>query len=143
MNRSRGSDLRCPDCGVGVLGNIAYHQDPGVPSGIKQAPESREVLTFSCGHEVEARRLDETAGRDPNVERRTSDETVAGGHGRWSAVMTANRSERPDPSPDPTPEHPDPPGPLPDPLPPPEPTPEPQPAPAPPPDGDPPIRVSA
>jgi hypothetical protein len=36
------------------------------------------VLTFSCGHEaleVEARRFEETARRDPNVERRQSDET--------------------------------------------------------------------
>lgn len=73
---SRGADVRCPVCGVGVLGNIAYDENPGAPSGIKQAPESREVLTFSCGHEVEARRLDEAAHRDPNVERRESDETV-------------------------------------------------------------------
>ena len=45
-------------------------------SGLKQAPESREVLTFSCGHEVESRRLREAAGSDPNVERRQSDESL-------------------------------------------------------------------
>jgi hypothetical protein len=60
-----------------VLGDIAYdehHPDLGVP---KQAPESGEVLTFSCGHEVEERRLAEAARDDPNVERRPTPDTVA------------------------------------------------------------------
>ena len=69
-------DVRCPICGTGVLRDIAYDDNPTEPTGIKQAPESREVLTFSCGHEVEAHRLDESARRDPNVERRESDDTV-------------------------------------------------------------------
>jgi hypothetical protein len=34
------------------------------------------MLSFSCGHEVPARRLAEAARDDPNVERRTSEETV-------------------------------------------------------------------
>jgi hypothetical protein len=69
-------DLRCPVCGKGVLRDIAYDENPTDPEGIKQAPESVEVLTFTCGHEVEAHRLEEAARRDPNVERRESDETV-------------------------------------------------------------------
>lgn len=76
MSSRDGSDVHCPVCGVGVLGDIAYDENPAEPSGMKQAPESREVLTFSCGHEVEARRLQEAARRDPNVERRKSDESI-------------------------------------------------------------------
>jgi hypothetical protein len=75
MDRDR-DDLHCPVCGVGVLRDIAYDENPAVPGGIKQAPESREVVTFSCGHEVEAHRLEESARRDPNVEGRESDDTV-------------------------------------------------------------------
>ena len=69
-------ELRCPVCGTGVLRDIAYDENPTEPNGIKQAPESVEVLTFTCGHEVEAHRLDEAERRDPNVERRESEETV-------------------------------------------------------------------
>jgi hypothetical protein len=69
-------DLRCPVCGEGVLRDIAYDENPTEPDGGKQAPESVEVLTFTCGHEVEAHRLEEAARRDPNVERRDSEETV-------------------------------------------------------------------
>jgi hypothetical protein len=78
IGRGRGErdDLRCPVCGTGVLRDIAYDENPKAPDGIKQAPESLEVLTFSCGHEVEAHRLEESARRDPNVERRQSDDTV-------------------------------------------------------------------
>jgi hypothetical protein len=59
-----------------VLGDIAYDENPAVRSGPKQAPESHEMLTFSCGHEVESRRLREAARDDPNVERRGSDESL-------------------------------------------------------------------
>lgn len=69
-------DLRCPVCGTGVLRDIAYDENPTEPNGIKQAPESVETLTFTCGHEVEAHRLDEAARRDQNVERRESEDTV-------------------------------------------------------------------
>jgi hypothetical protein len=61
---------------VGVLGDIAYdehHPRLDVP---KQAPESREVLSFSCGHEVESGWLGDADRHDPNVERRTASETV-------------------------------------------------------------------
>jgi hypothetical protein len=69
-------DLRCPVCGEGVLRDIAYDENPTEPEENKQAPESVEVLTFTCGHEVEAHRLEEAARRDPNVEGRESDDTV-------------------------------------------------------------------
>lgn len=74
MQRGR-TDLRCPVCGEGVLGDIAY--DDRAPSASpKQSPDSREVLVFSCGHEVEASRLAEVARDDPNVERRQTEDTV-------------------------------------------------------------------
>lgn len=62
--RDDAGDLRCPVCGVGVLRDIAYDENPTEPNGIKQAPESVEMLTFTCGHEVEAHRLQEAARRD-------------------------------------------------------------------------------
>jgi hypothetical protein len=69
------SDLRCPVCGRGVLSVIAYDR-VGSDEVLRQGPESAEVLVFSCGHEVQARRLGEAARDDPNVERRVADETV-------------------------------------------------------------------
>jgi hypothetical protein len=70
------SDLRCPVCGEGVLGDIAYDEHhPTLPLP-KQAPESREVLTFSCGHAVEAGSLAAASRDDPNVERRQAEDTV-------------------------------------------------------------------
>ena len=81
MSRPTGdrdrADLRCPICRRGVLAAIAYDDRPADPEAPGQAPVSVEVLTFSCGHEVRERRLDEAARDDPNVERRTTDETVS------------------------------------------------------------------
>jgi hypothetical protein len=67
--------VRCPVCGDGVLGDIVYdeHDEERLP---KQAPESRELLIYSCGHEVEARRLGEAARDDANVERRNAQEAA-------------------------------------------------------------------
>jgi hypothetical protein len=57
----------CPICGQGTLITIDFGQ---------QQPESRQVQTFTCGHEVEGARL-QTADSDRlDVERRTSEETV-------------------------------------------------------------------
>ena len=70
------ADLRCPVCGIGVLRDIAYDENPTEPTGTKQAPESLEVLTFTCRHEVEAHKLEEASRRGQNVERRESEETV-------------------------------------------------------------------
>jgi hypothetical protein len=63
-----GSDeSRCPICGVGMLQTIEFGE---------QQPESPEVQTFTCGHQVAGARL-ETADQDRlDVETRTSDETV-------------------------------------------------------------------
>jgi hypothetical protein len=77
VGADRTETLRCPVCGEGVLRNIAYdEQDPDLAIP-KQAPESREVVSFTCGHEVEGRFLAEAARFDPNVERREAEDTVA------------------------------------------------------------------
>jgi len=73
--------LKCPTCGRGDLVDINYNE----PSdGTRQAdtpmqePDSRQVATYSCGHEVTGPRNDraEQAGPAMDIERRTSDETV-------------------------------------------------------------------
>jgi hypothetical protein len=57
----------CPICRKGTLRTIDFGD---------QQPESRQVQTFTCGHEVEGARL-QTADADAlDVERRESEETV-------------------------------------------------------------------
>jgi hypothetical protein len=57
----------CPICGRGTLRTVDFGD---------QQPESREVQTFTCGHEVKGGRL-RTADADRfDVERRQSEETV-------------------------------------------------------------------
>jgi len=64
---SDAASATCPICGKGTLRATDFGT---------QQPESREVRTFTCGHEVEGARL-ETADADLlDVERRTSEETV-------------------------------------------------------------------
>jgi hypothetical protein len=61
------SSITCPICGKGTLRTTEFGT---------QQPESREMLTFTCGHEVEGATL-QTADADRlDVERRTSEETV-------------------------------------------------------------------
>ena len=60
--------VTCPICGEGTLVTIDFGE---------QQPASREVQTFTCGHEVKGARL-QTADADRlDVERRASDETAA------------------------------------------------------------------
>jgi hypothetical protein len=73
--------LRCPTCGRGDLVDINYNQPSDVSSPSEEPiPEadSRQVATYSCGHEVAGPRIDraEQAGPALDIERRTSDETV-------------------------------------------------------------------
>lgn len=57
----------CPICGKGTLQTVEFGD---------QQPESRQMQTFTCGHEVEGAQL-RTADADRlDVERRTSEETV-------------------------------------------------------------------
>ena len=66
--------LSCPLCGRGELVEIDY--EPGAKAVPELAPESQEVVAFSCGHEVRGARLESADQHRLNVERRTSDETV-------------------------------------------------------------------
>jgi hypothetical protein len=57
----------CPTCGEGTLITVEFGD---------QQPESRQVQTFTCGHEVEGARLQTGDAERLDVERRTSEETV-------------------------------------------------------------------
>jgi hypothetical protein len=72
------SEQRCPICGQGVLVDVSYREGQADEAGREiQEPESRQVETYSCGHEVVGPRLDATAD-DPalDVEHRTSEEAA-------------------------------------------------------------------
>jgi hypothetical protein len=64
---SESDSTTCPICGEGTLVTVDFGD---------QQPESREVQTFTCGHEAKGARL-RTADADRlDVERRESEETV-------------------------------------------------------------------
>ena len=78
MGRDRDTK-RCPQCGQGVLVDVAHDESPGAASGDQaQVPEARQVETYSCGHEVPGPRLDVTAAGTSELvaERRESEETT-------------------------------------------------------------------
>jgi formylmethanofuran dehydrogenase subunit E len=57
----------CPICGEGTLRTVDFGD---------QQPESREVQTFTCGHEVKGARLKTADADQLDVERRESEDTV-------------------------------------------------------------------
>jgi hypothetical protein len=64
---SESDSTTCPICGKSTLRTVDFGD---------QQPESRQVQTFTCGHEVKGGRL-RTADADRlDVERRQSEETV-------------------------------------------------------------------
>lgn len=62
---------RCPVCGVGTLADIDFGGDENV-----QDTESRQVDTYTCGHEVERASLETADTERLDVEQRTSEETT-------------------------------------------------------------------
>lgn len=69
-------DLRCPTCGDGVVTDIAFDTGTGEDGEPSQDPSARQLITYSCGHQVLGPRL---ASADPerlDVERRASEDTV-------------------------------------------------------------------
>jgi hypothetical protein len=68
-----GESTRCPVCGRGDLIDIAYTEgsDGDVPM---QESDTRQVETYTCGHERVGPRLDESAapGSALEVEQRSS-----------------------------------------------------------------------
>jgi hypothetical protein len=76
---SESGSKRCPRCGQGVLVDVAHDELPGATNEkLAQAPEARQVETYSCGHEFTGPRLDVTAAGSPDLvaERRESEETT-------------------------------------------------------------------
>ncbi len=69
---TEGSEARCPICGVGTLADIDFGGDENV-----QDTESRQVDTYTCGHEVERAPLEVADAERLDVEQRTSGETTS------------------------------------------------------------------
>ena len=75
----QGAAKRCPTCGEGVLVEISYRSGSTLTEDEAiQESDTRQVVTYSCGHEVAGPPLDRTAAgsEDLEVERRGSGETV-------------------------------------------------------------------
>ena len=63
------SDSRCPICGEGTLADIDFDGDDRF-----QDPESRQVDTYTCGHQVPRAPLEVADADRLDVEQRTSEE---------------------------------------------------------------------
>ncbi len=68
----------CPICGLGTLVTLTFDEAADQEGGAepKQRSDSREVDTYSCGHEVVGGSLAGSDSRALAVERRTSEETT-------------------------------------------------------------------
>jgi hypothetical protein len=67
-----GGEGRCPVCGVGTLADIDFDGDDQF-----QDPESRQVDTYTCGHEVPRAPLEVADTDRLDVEQRTSEEAAS------------------------------------------------------------------
>ena len=72
---------RCPECGQGTLLDITFREGRAAGGDEVeedlQSPETRQVETYSCGHEAVGPRLDATSAEPGmQVERRTAEETL-------------------------------------------------------------------
>ena len=71
------AETTCPYCGLGTLTDLAFDEPAGTTGEPQQqSADSRQVLTYSCGHREVGGSL---ANADPerlDVERRHSEETV-------------------------------------------------------------------
>lgn len=70
------NDDRCPICGHGTLVDIAFDEGDRRASKPAQSADSRQVVSFSCGHVVDGPGLDRADADALAVERRTSPETT-------------------------------------------------------------------
>jgi hypothetical protein len=78
---AEGETKRCPVCGRGTLVEITFREGSALEDEAGEAiqeADSRQVESYSCGHEVAGPRLDESAAGtdDLEVERRQTDETA-------------------------------------------------------------------
>ena len=70
-------ERHCPVCGKGVLVDIGFDAGRDNPEGaIKQQSDSRQLESYSCGHQVGGDRLSVADGDRLDVERRTADEGI-------------------------------------------------------------------
>jgi hypothetical protein len=76
---------RCPVCGEGTLADIGYDAVPPTDREAEQQPESRQIDSYTCGHQVIGGQLASADGSALDVERRTSDEPAEPLPGRGSA----------------------------------------------------------
>ena len=81
MTHDGSPSFHCPRCGRGELVAISF--DAGLPerctgwSGrARQGTDTRQVESYSCGHQVLGARLSEADPHHLDVERRTSEDTV-------------------------------------------------------------------
>jgi hypothetical protein len=86
-DETRPEDVRCPICGEGVVTDIAYDDDSPAEGDVPfQEAESRQLITYSCGHKAPGPRLSTADAERLDVERRQTDElegidaTEAGQH---------------------------------------------------------------
>jgi hypothetical protein len=74
-SRDPADRTTCPICGGGTLADIAFDAQ-GAGRAPRQTAESRELLTYSCGHEVPGGSVGTADPALLDVERRTSRETA-------------------------------------------------------------------
>jgi hypothetical protein len=80
MPQSQSNQARkCPVCGKGDLVDVMFREGAsGADDEPIQTTDTRQVESYSCGHEVPGPRLDETASGsgELDAERRTSEEAT-------------------------------------------------------------------
>ena len=77
----KGETKKCPVCGQGTLIEITFREGSALESEAGEAiqeSDTRQVESYSCGHEVMGPGLDESAAGtdDLEVERRQTEETT-------------------------------------------------------------------
>ena len=79
VEKSPAKDRKCPVCGNGELIDVTYREGAtGAGDEAIQTADTRQVETYSCGHEVAGPALDQTAAGSTELEaeRRRTEETT-------------------------------------------------------------------
>lgn len=84
-----GSDARCPICGEGTLADIDFDGNEQF-----QDPESRQVDTYTCGHEVPRAPLEVADTDRLDVEQRTSEEVASPSPDEEAAYEANDQKDR-------------------------------------------------
>lgn len=75
MSRSAEPPTRCPVCSRGTIADIDHDVDPARREPVQRS-DSRELVSYSCGHQVLGASIASADTERLTVERRTSDESV-------------------------------------------------------------------